>query len=188
MPQLELLEKIVKFLTANNIQYMLTGSIVSSLQEIPRSTHDIDVIISITKADIPKIIMAFPQEDYYVNENSIKEAVSNKSQFNMLDINEGDKIDFWILTDSEFDKIRFDRKQKVVLFNFEAYVSTAEDTILQKLYWSKLSGGSRKQYLDALNVFEIQYGKLDLKYMDVWSKKLAIESMLNEIKSESEVG
>ena len=56
MPQLELLEKIVKFLTANNIQYMLTGSIVSSLQGIPRSTHDIDVIISITKVDIPKII------------------------------------------------------------------------------------------------------------------------------------
>ncbi len=104
MPQLELLEKIIKFLAANSIQYMLTGSIVSSLQGIPRSTHDIDIIISITKADIPKIIRAFPQEDYYVNENSITEAISNKSQFNILDINEGDKIDFWILTDSKFDK------------------------------------------------------------------------------------
>jgi hypothetical protein len=106
MPQLELLERIVKFLTKNNIQYMLTGSIVSSLQGIPRSTHDIDIIISITKVDIPKIIKSFPKEDYYVNKNSISEAISNKSQFNILDINEGDKIDFWILTDSEFDKIR----------------------------------------------------------------------------------
>lgn len=188
MPQLELLEKIVKFLTANNIQYMLTGSIVSSLQGIPRSTHDIDIIISITKVDIPKIIKSFPQEDYYVNENSISEAISNKSQFNILDINEGDKIDFWILTDSEFDKIRFERKQIVVLFNFEAYVSTAEDTILQKLYWAKLSGGSKKQFNDALNVFEIQYGELDIKYMADWSKKLGIESLFDKIKSDAEVG
>ena len=186
MPQLELLEKTVKILTGNNIQYMLTGSIVSSLQGIPRSTHDIDIIISITKADIPKIIKSFSQEDYYINENSIEEAINNKSQFNILDINEGDKIDFWILTDSEFDKIRFSRKQKVILFNFEAYVPTAEDTILQKLYWSKLSDGSKKQYNDALNVFEIQYGKLDIKYMANWSKKLGIESLFNKIKSEAE--
>jgi hypothetical protein len=188
MPQLELLERTVKFLTKNNIQYMLTGSIVSSLQGIPRSTHDIDIIISITKVDIPKIIKSFPKEDYYVNENSISEAISNKSQFNILDINEGDKIDFWILTDSEFDKIRFERKQKVLLFNFEAYVSSAEDTILQKLYWSKLSDGSKKQFNDALNVFEIQYGKLDIKYMADWSKRLGIESLLDKIQSDAEVG
>jgi hypothetical protein len=188
MPQLELLGRIVKFLTENSIQYMLTGSIVSSLQGIPRSTHDIDIIISITKDDIPKIIRAFPLKNFYVNENSIKEAVINKSQFNIIDINEGDKIDFWILTENEFDKIRFERKQKLLLFNFEAYISTAEDTILQKLYWSKQSGGSKKQFNDALNVFEIQYGKLDLKYMADWSKKLGIESLFDKIQSDAEIG
>jgi len=186
MPQLELLKKTVKILTENNIPYMLTGSIVSSLQGIPRSTHDIDIIISITKIGIPPIIKAFFKENFYINEKSIEEAINNKSQFNILDTNEGDEIDFWILTDSEFDKIRFSRKQKVMLFNFETFVSTAEDTILQKLFWSKLSGGSKKQYNDALNVFEIQFGKIDIEYMFYWSKKLGIESLFNKIKSEAE--
>lgn len=137
MSQLELLEKIIKLLSRNNIQYMLTGSIVSSLQGVPRSTHNIDIIISINETNIPEIIRAFPKENYYINENSIKSAIKNEGQFNIIDKNEGDKIDFWILTDSEFDISRFSRRQKIALFNFEAYVSTAEDTILEKLYWSK---------------------------------------------------
>jgi hypothetical protein len=90
------------------------------------------------------------------------------------------------LTDSEFDKSRFSRKQKIILFNFEAYVSTAEDTVLYKLYWSKLSNDSKKQYYDASNVFEVQYGKIDIKYIDYWLKKLGIEKLLNKIKSAAE--
>jgi hypothetical protein len=187
MPQLELLKKTIKILSINNIQYMLTGSIVSSLQGVPRSTHDIDIIISVKKTNIPAIIKAFPKDNYYISENSIKSAIDNKNQFNVIDINEGDKIDFWILTDSEFDLNRFSRKQKVKLFDFEAYVPAAEDTILQKLYWSKISDGSKKQFNDALNVFEIQYGNIDMEYMAYWSKKLGVESLLNKIKSEAEI-
>lgn len=188
MPQLELLEKTLKILLNNNIGYMLTGSIVSSLQGIPRSTHDIDIIISITEKDVPVIVNAFPKENYYLNENSIKEAIVKKSQFNVLDKNEGDKIDFWILTDSEFDISRFSRRQKVKIFNFEAYVSTVEDTILQKLLWSALSDGSNKQYNDALNIYEVQYGKIDLQYLACWSRKLNVESFFNKMKSEVQTG
>ena len=186
MPQLKLLEKAVKVLSENNIQYMLTGSIVSSLQGIPRSTHDIDIVLSISKTDVPGIIKAFSSNDYYINESSIKSAIDRKSQFNVIDINEGDKIDFWILTDSEYDKSRFSRKQELKLFEFKVYVSAPEDTILQKLYWSKISGQSVKQYKDALNVFEIQYGSLDIEYMDLWAEKLGVQSYFEKIKSEAQ--
>src|SRR4030043_1536138 len=127
MPQLELLEKIVEVLTQNNIQYMLTGSLVSSLQGIPRSTHDIDIIISIKNIDINKLIEAFSKENYYLDKKAIEEAVSRKSLFNVLSLDEGDKIDFWILTSSEYDKSRFLRKQKIKFHNFEIFVSTPEE-------------------------------------------------------------
>ena len=60
-----------------------------------------------------------------------------------------------------------------------------EDTILQKLYWSKLSGGSRKHFNDAVNVFEIQYGNLDMDYIGFWVQKLNIESLFEELKIEA---
>lgn len=187
MSQFRLLEKVVQILPERNIPYMLTGSIVSSLQGIPRSTHDIDIIISINKTDIHKITEAFPKDDYYINKKSIEAAIINKDQFNIIDINQGDKIDFWILTDNEYDKSRFSRKQKVKIIDFEIYVSAPEDTILQKLYWSKQSGGSKKQFDDALNVFEIQYSNLDISYIVLWSKKLKIESLLKELKLKADI-
>ncbi len=187
MPQLELLEKTVRALHKTRIPYMLTGSIVSSFQGTPRSTHDIDVVVSISQKDIPSIIEAFPPDYYYINQITIKQAISNKGQFNIIDISEGDKIDFWLLTNSEFDKARFSRRQKVKLINFQAYISSPEDTILQKLYWSKLSGDSIKQYNDALGIFEIQYSKIDTGYINRWSRKLGIETLLKKIKKEANI-
>lgn len=177
MPQLKVLK---------NIPYMLTGSIVSSYQGVLRSTHDIDLIISITKKDIPKIIKAFPKNYYYIDKRTINQAILNKDHFNIIDINEGDKIDFWMLSNSEFDKERFSRRQKVPLFNLEAYMSSPEDTILQKLYWLKLLGRSEKQYKDALGVFEIQYDNINISYLSLWSKKLKVEPLFRKLRQEAE--
>jgi hypothetical protein len=41
------LRRAVEFLTAAGIEYMLTGSLVSSLQGVPRLTHDIDIVVNL---------------------------------------------------------------------------------------------------------------------------------------------
>jgi hypothetical protein len=66
--------------------------------------------------------------------------------FNLLDTTEGDKVDFWLLTDDAFDASRFARKYEEDIFGFKMNVSAAEDTILSKPKWAKLSGGSEKQF------------------------------------------
>ncbi len=45
MSQQALLKKVIQVLDRAGIKYMITGSIVSSLQGEPRSTHDIDMVI-----------------------------------------------------------------------------------------------------------------------------------------------
>lgn len=66
-------------------------------------------------------------------------------------------------------------------------VSSPEDTILAKLRWSKLSGGSEKQFNDALRVYELQYGKLDLGYLNNWVKKLEVEPLWKRLIDEAEI-
>ena len=56
-------------------------------------------------------------------------------------------------------------------------ISAPEDTILMKLQWTKLSGGSEKQFTDALRVYEVQYINLDLSYMETWSQTLQIKEL-----------
>ncbi|MDI6783843.1 MAG: hypothetical protein QME64_07090, partial [bacterium] len=68
MSQQELLKKVIQILESAGIPYMLTGSFASSLQGEPRSTHDIDIVVAIQKPAVKKIISAFPQPDYYIDE------------------------------------------------------------------------------------------------------------------------
>ncbi len=55
-----------------------------------------------------------------------------------------------------------------------------------KLRWAKLSGGSEKQFTDALRVYEIQYQNLDLNYLETWSQTLQIKELWEKIKQEAQ--
>jgi hypothetical protein len=182
MSQQKLLGRLLTILDEHRIDYMVTGSIVSSLQGEPRATHNIDSVIQIHESSIPALLDAYQPPRYYLSENSIREAIQHKSMFNLLDTNEGDKIDFWILTGDPFDKSRFERKYEENVFGYSMKVSTPEDTILAKLRWAKLSGGSEKQFTDALRVFEVQYGNLDLSYLETWANQVQVKELWEELK------
>jgi hypothetical protein len=123
MPQPQLLEKVIEVLEANQIDYMITGSIVSSLQGEPRATHDIDIVVMLNHSEIAPLINAFISPQYYLSETGINGAIKHKTMFNLLDTTEGDKVDFWILTDEDFDKSRFARKNDEDVFGFNMKVS-----------------------------------------------------------------
>jgi hypothetical protein len=68
MSQQELLNRVVQALTDAGVEYMVTGSVVSSLQGEPRATHDIDILIALSAATAAKLIAAFPPPEFYLNE------------------------------------------------------------------------------------------------------------------------
>jgi hypothetical protein len=186
MSQQALLKKVIQVLDQAGIKYMITGSIVSSLQGEPRSTHDIDMVIAIRKPEVKKLVEAFPPPDFYIDEDSILDAINRQNMFNLIDVNAGDKVDFWILTNEPFDQSRFSRKISEEFMRLKMPVSSPEDTILAKLRWAKLSGGSEKQFTDALRVYEVQYEKLDIDYLEQWVKKLNVESLWKRLVDEAE--
>lgn len=186
MSQRELLKKVIQTLDELKIEHMVTGSVASSLQGEPRSTHDIDIVIAIEKSAVKKLGESFPPPDFYLNEDSIIDAIDRRSMFNLININEGDKVDFWILTDEPFDRSRFSRKYVEEVMGIRMRVSSPEDTILAKLRWAKLSNGSEKQFIDALRIYEVQFDKLDKDYLDSWAKKLNVELLWRRLKEEAE--
>jgi hypothetical protein len=66
-------------------------------------------------------------------------------------------------------------------------VSAPEDTILAKLRWAKLAGGSEKQFTDALRVYETQREKLDHGYLNHWAAQLGVESLWGQLQANAEV-
>ena len=182
-----LIRKVVQTLEEAGIEYMVTGSVASSLQGEPRSTHDIDLVVAPQRSMVEKLVEAFPSPDFYLSEASTLDAIDTGGMFNIIDTNEGDKIDFWMLTDEPLDQSRFSRKYAEAVMGFSIQVSSPEDTILAKLRWGQLSGGIEKQFADALRVYEVQYGKLDLDYLSDWAKVLDVELVLKRLHDTAQI-
>jgi hypothetical protein len=189
MPQQELLKLVVARLDEAGIEYMLTGSLVSSLQGEPRATHDIDLVVAIRTppGDAARALRAaFPEPQFYLDEEAIRSAIAATGMFNMIDTGEGDKVDFWLLIADAFDQARFARRTVEDFEGVQLQVSRPEDTILMKLKWAQMSGGSEKQFVDALRVYEVQHGLLDQSYLDAWAARLDVAALLARLRSEAE--
>ena len=187
MSQQELLARVVTALDAAGIEYMVTGSVASSLQGEPRSTHDIDFVVAIPLKSVPALLRAFPGPDFYLDGDAIREAIQTEGMFNLISVNDGDKADFWILTHDAFDQSRFERRYVERVFGLELQVSSPEDTILQKLRWSAQSGGSGKAFVDALRVYEVQRPFLDIAYVERWVIELGLGDLWRQLQDEAEV-
>ncbi len=103
----------------------------------------------------------------------------------LIDLASGDKVNFWILTDEPFDRSRFARRRIADVLGLRFPVSAHEDTILMKLRWAELSGGSQKQFTDALRVYEVQHGVLDFDYLNEWASRLGVESLWQRLRDEA---
>ncbi len=189
MSQQDLLKRVVAQLDEAGIEYMLTGSVVSSLQGEPRATHDIDVVISIcgSAGDAAGALKAaFPEPEFYLDEEAARAAIAERGMVNLIETREGGKVDFWLLTDDAFDQSRFTRRYVEEFEGARLAVSRPEDTILMKLKWATASGGSEKQFVDALRVYEVQHGRLDQSYLDAWAARLAVTALLSRLRAEAE--
>ncbi len=107
MPQPQLLVKVLQVLNAKHIDCMLTGSLASSMQGEPRSTHDIDLVVELAENAVRSLVDAFPPPAYYLSFEEAADAVRRKTMFNLLETTTGDKIDLWLLTNDRYDQRRF---------------------------------------------------------------------------------
>jgi len=168
---------------------MITGSVASSLQGEPRASHDIDLVVAVRPPAVEtaaRLKAAFPQPDFYLDEEAVREAIVARSLFNLIDTREGGKVDFWPLTDDDFDRARFARRYVEVFEGQRLFISRPEDTILMKLRWAAIMGGSEKQFTDALRVWEVQHGRLDEEYLDRWARVLGVADALARLRGEAQ--
>ena len=68
------------------------------------------------------------------------------------------------------------------LFGELAWIGTAEDVPLNKLYWNKLTPSTR-QLGDAAGIAAIQKDSLDLTYLRHWANEIGVLSTLEEVLS-----
>jgi hypothetical protein len=156
---------------------MLTGSMASNAWGIPRTTHDLDFVLQLPPSQVGRFVEAFQSEDYFVDEAMIRSAYQPPYQFNVIHIPSALKGDFWILKPDEFEREMFRRKVKDSWLGETVWLATAEDVVLHKLYWNKLTPSDR-QLGDVAGVVAVQRGKLDEAYLHKWAETLGVQVQL----------
>lgn len=179
MEQQELLLRTVEILENLTIPYMVTGSFAVNFYGIPRTTHDIDLVVQIRSADADRLVHQFPS-DFYADAEMIRQAVEQQFVFNIIDTASGLKIDFWLLKADAFDAERFRRRREQVIFGHPIAMPSPEDVILSKLIWYKEAQGD-KHINDAQGVWQVQKETLDRTYLRLWAQKLSVRDLLEQL-------
>lgn len=175
----ELLVDCLRRLNDARLEYMLTGSMASNFWGIPRTTHDLDFVVHLLPHQVLAMVGAFEQ-GFFIQEASVRSAFRPPFQFNALDDLSALKVDFWLLRDEHFEREMFRRRKQVDLFSTRAWIATAEDVVLHKLYWHGLSPSDR-QLGDAAGIHFVQGVALDVDYLEKWAKILNVVETLKAV-------
>ena len=181
MNERELLVDCLRRLNRAGVIYYLTGSMASNYWGIPRSTHDLDFVVQMPLSAVPRIIHEFSAE-FYIEEAAVRAAYEPPHQFNAIDTRSALKVDFWLAQPQPFDEEMLRRRLSVTLFGEPAWISTAEDVILHKLFWNRMTPSDR-QLGDAAGIVAVQGDALDKKYMKHWAQQLQVAAELERLLS-----
>ena len=148
---------------------------------IPRTTHDLDFVIQLPPSTVPSIVQAF-SGDFYLDEAAVRAAYQPPHQFNAIDTRSALKVDFWLPKPDPFDKEMLGRRVRATLLGEAAWITTAEDVILHKLLWNRITPSDR-QMGDAAGVVAVQVGALDTSYLRRWARELNLNNELEDLLS-----
>ena len=170
----DVFRRIVEALDQAGIPYMLTGSFASSYHGTPRATQDIDIVIAPSPDQLQALVRFLPEREYYVDLEAALDPHMRETQFNVVDLVTGWKMDLIIRKSRPFSRLEFDRRAAVDLHGLRLFIATAEDVLLAKLEWAKL-GRSQRQIDDAAGIIRIRADDLDREYIENWVRELNVE-------------
>lgn len=165
-----LILEIARILDTLKIPYAITGGYAVSIWGKPRSTFDVDMIIEFPQSKIYVLAEALRKisELSYVDENVMAHAVERKGEFNFIHTESGIKVDFFVLKNDAFSRLKLQRRVAKVIEDKKIYFLSPEDLILSKLLWRKETE-SELQLRDVESIMKFQK-KLDWKYINKWAK------------------
>lgn len=133
--------KLITAFEAVNIEYLIGGSVASSLQGVMRYTQDIDFVADIR---IPQVapLATLLETEFYVDAEMIIEAIQTASSCNVIHLDTMTKADIFIKRSSAFADSEWSRRRLIDIGGetgpLPVYVASVEDMTVQKLNWYRI--------------------------------------------------
>lgn len=175
----ELAALVIDACEAEGIEHMVTGAFATGFYGIPRSTKDVDVVLSLAGGSAIECMMA--RLDPHV-------AFDPQIQFDTLTWGRRQvgiarqppplKVELFELFDDPFVLSQFSRKRRLhsAQLSRTTWLPTPEDVVVQKLRW-----GRSKDLDDARDVLAVQDPvTLDMAYIEQWCTRHGTTQRLHD--------
>ncbi|HEY3781827.1 MAG TPA: hypothetical protein VGL56_12140 [Fimbriimonadaceae bacterium] len=180
--------EVTEMLRKTNVEFVIGGSLASSVWGQERTTHDADVAVLLNEEQLD-ILAGLVKWPYIMDTDSIRLSLSPLEEFasgNILNGETLDKIDLFLLSDSPYTQAQM-RNRRYIEVAPDKYLPflSPEDTIIVKLRWFVLGNRvSDRQWNDIVQVLEIQRSRLDEAYLNEWSAHFGIMELLLEARKQ----
>lgn len=169
MQPLELLTAFIDPLEKSKIPYFVTGSVASIFYGEPRLTHDIDIVIHLSRADLRRFSSFFPLEQYYCPPDEVIQIETNRrpfGHFNLIHHESGLKADIYPDAEDKLHQWAFGKRKRVELSESLAlWLAPPEYVIIRKLEFFR-EGGSEKHLEDIKKMLPQIETDLNIEYLE----------------------
>jgi hypothetical protein len=149
------------------VEHMLTGAFAHGLYGIPRSTKDVDVVLSLSAGNpIAKVVRQLEGVVEFEPQVQFDTLTWGKRLVGESAGTPPFKVELFELFDDAFVLSQFQRKRRMFSkqLNRETWLPTPEDIVVQKLRW-----GRGKDLDDARDILAVQGPEtLDMAYIEHW--------------------
>jgi hypothetical protein len=176
------IERLIAIFDGLGIQFLVGGSLASSIHGVLRATQDLDFVADLAALELAGFVNQL-QDEFYADLDHIRECVRRGRPFNIIHRASAFKFDIFPATapyHAEQLARRCFRETRAFGHLLRLPVASAEDSILAKLDWYRAGGEvSERQWNDVRGVFAVQRDRLDLAYLRRWATKLGVLDLLD---------
>jgi hypothetical protein len=172
---------VIDELEALGIPYALGGSLASSAHGVPRSTMDAAIVADVREEHVEPLVRALSRV-FYVDAEAVRDAIRQRSSFNLIHLQAMLKVDIFIPKRRPFDVAQLTRRvPEIAVTEPERtiFVTSPEDTVLAKLEWYRAGGEvSDRQWSDILGILKVQAPLVDRAYLRHWAPTLGVADLV----------
>ncbi len=184
---IDALAPVVEAFQRLHIPHYVGGSIASSFHGATRSTMDVDLVAELSEDQVTSFLASIGA-DFYVSEPAVRDAVRRRSCFNLIHLPSSFKVDVFVSRRRPFDEDVMRRASRERLGGsrtVEVPIASAEDTIISKLEWFRLTNEtSERQWEDVSRLIRLLGEAIDTAYLHHAAVSVGVDDLLGKLLSQ----
>lgn len=180
---IELIDTFIRPLNEYGIRYIITGSVASMVYGEPRLTNDVDVVLDITKFDIPRLFKAFPEVDYYLPPTEVIQTEllrGSRGHFNIISQTSMLKADIYLVGADPIQRWGMGAARILDIDEQPISFAPPEYVIIRKLEFYR-EGNSEKHLRDIASMLFESPSEINLDILNPYLVQLGLETQWQSV-------